>query len=251
MNKSTIALCVVLANLPPACGAAFAEEAQAGLRGEPEAIAAAQAMVETMGGKGIWSRMKSIHFVHEWFFRDRIDSYVEDEILDLTGPRSWIQMKSEIYDRLRAYSPEFGYWNVINGEFSAASAEESRDMIRGAAYHIVRIARGIAIGDPFYEVRFGDSELRGGPQLEFFGPDGKRESWIALNARHEPIAWGRPTFTYTFGPMRRFGNLRMPGWAVTGNGAVTYEMLALTGSREAPDRDLFEPPEGVESATPK
>jgi hypothetical protein len=195
--------------------------------------------------------MKSIHFVHEWFFRNRIDSYVENEILDLTGPRSWIEMKSEIYHRVRVYSPEFGFWNIINGEFSVAPADEARNIVRGSRYHLVRIAKGIAIGDPFFEVRFGESELRGGPQLEFFGPDGKRESWIALNTRHEPVAWGRPRYTYTFGPMKRYGNLRMPGWAVTANGAVTYEMRALTGDREAPDLDLFKPPEGASSPAPE
>lgn len=242
MKRPTVVRWSVLAIVTLVFGAAFAQEAPAGLRGEPEAIAAAQAMVETMGGKEIWAGMKSIHFVHEWFFRNRIDSYVENEILDLTGPRSWIEMKSEIYQRVRVYSPEYGYWNVINGEFAAASEQESRDMVRGAPYHIVRIARGIAIDDPFYEVRFGESELRGGPQLEFFGPDGTRESWIALNTRNEPVAWGRPNFTYTFGPMRQYGNLRMPGWAVTGKGAVTYEMRALTGDREPPGLDLFKPP---------
>ena len=45
----------------------FAQEETRGVRGEPEAIADAEAMVETMGGREIWAQLKSVHFVHEWY----------------------------------------------------------------------------------------------------------------------------------------------------------------------------------------
>lgn len=223
-------------------GVPVTAQQQRGLRGDPAAIAEAAAMVEAMGGQAIWSHVKALHFVHEWFFRSRVDSYVENEILDLTGPRSWIEMRSEIYHRLRAYSPAHGYWNVINGTFSRGTAEEVDTLMQRAPFHFVRILRGIAVGDPFYEVRFGRSELGGAPQLEFYGPDGQRGGWMVLNVRKEPIVWGVPQFQYIFGPLRRYGNLRMPGWAVTGNGAVSYEMIGLTGDYLVPDSTLFVPP---------
>src|SRR5210317_1432951 len=83
---------------------------QSGLRGDPEAIADAVAMVETMGGQAVWRELEAVHFVHEWDIANRVDRYLENEILDLTGPRSFVNMKSEMYDRTRAYSPEHGYW---------------------------------------------------------------------------------------------------------------------------------------------
>ena len=36
-----------------------------GLRGDSAAIADAEAMVETMGGRAIWLELESVHFVHE------------------------------------------------------------------------------------------------------------------------------------------------------------------------------------------
>ena len=45
----------------------FAQDSKEGVRGDPEAIAEAEAMVETMGGMAIWAQLKSIHFVHEWW----------------------------------------------------------------------------------------------------------------------------------------------------------------------------------------
>ena len=75
---------------------------QPGLRGDPAAIEDAQAMVEAMGGLDIWRAVESVHFVHEWDIANRPDRYLEHEILDLTGPRSYVTMDSEIYSRTRA-----------------------------------------------------------------------------------------------------------------------------------------------------
>ena len=153
----------------------FADE-QSGLRGDPAAIKDAQAMVEAMGGLDIWLDLEVVHFVHEWDIANRPDRYLEHEILDLTGPRSYVTMDSEIYSRTRAYSPEHGYW-------------------------------------------------------------------IILNVRKEPITWATTQYIYVFGPLARFGNLKVPNWATTNNGLVRYEMVSLTGSPQRPDLGLFAPPQ--------
>jgi hypothetical protein len=115
---------------------AVAQEQTDGVRGDPLAIAEAEAMVETMGGMGIWAQLKSVHFVHEWYPHYRTDSYIENEILDLAGPRSWVEMKSEIYHRVRAYSPEHKYWSVRNGEFTFGSEETFKNAMERAPYSI-------------------------------------------------------------------------------------------------------------------
>jgi hypothetical protein len=220
----------------------FAQEKMEGIRGDPEAIAEAEAMVETMGGVEIWGQLKSVHFVHEWYPYHRVDSYIENEILDLSGPRSWVEMKSEIYHRLRAYSPEYKYWNIVNGKFSYADEEALVNAMERAPYSIYRIARAVAIGDPHYEIRFGKGDIPGSRRLEFYGPDGIMHGWIILNARKEPLVWATSQYRYTFGPMKRFGNLRVPDWAVYENGITLYEMISLKGSNQPPDPSLFQPP---------
>ncbi|MCI0627241.1 MAG: hypothetical protein L0387_37285 [Acidobacteria bacterium] len=213
-----------------------------GLRGDPAAIAEAEAMVATMGGREIWAKLKSIHFVHEWHLWNRADSYLENEILDLVVPRSWIEKKSEINYSLQGFSPEHKIWRVVNGEFSWGTEEEFKVSTARAPFHFVRLARAIAIGDPFYEVRFVEGDFKGTRRLEFRGPDGVPRGWMQLNARKEPLTWATTEYRYTFGPMKTFGNLRVPNWATTGNGAVTFEMRSLTGSAHAPDPSLFVPP---------
>jgi hypothetical protein len=214
-----------------------------GLRGDPAAIADAAAMVETMGGQAIWRNLETVHFVHEWDIANRPDRYLENEILDLTGPRSYVTMQSEIYSRIRAYSPEHRYWSVTNGEFKYGEDESLANAMERAPYSIYRLARSIARDDKNLEVRYGAVEgIPGLPALEFVGADGLAHGWILLNARKEPVIWATTQYVYTFGPLRRFGNLLVPNWATTSDGLVRYEMVSLTGSNERPDISLFAPP---------
>ena len=199
-------------------------------------------MVETMGGQAIWRTLEAVHFVHEWDIANRVDRYLENEILDLTAPRSYVTMESEVYSRTRAYSPEHRYWSVTNGEFGYADDETLANAMERAPYSIYRLARAVARGDRSLEVRYGIvAGISALPALEFIGPDGEAHGWIILNARREPIIWATTQYVYTFGPLKRFGNLWVPNWATTSNGLVRYEMISLTGSNDRPDLALFEP----------
>ena len=153
-------------------------------------------------------------------------------------------MKSETYDRVRAYSPEHGYWNITNGEFVRGSDESLANAMERAPYSIYRLARRVARDDESLEVRFGAHEsIPGLPALEFADTDGVAHGWIILNVRKEPIVWATTQYVYVFGPLARFGNLWVPNWATTGNGLVRYEMVSLTGHNKRPELDLFAPPD--------
>lgn len=219
----------------------FSQSNYNGVRGDSIAVENLESMVHTMGGIKIWSQLRSVHFVHRWYYWNR-NSYIENEILDLTGPRSWITMKNETYSRIRAYSPEHKYWNIINGEFNYSSELAFNNAMERAPYSLYRIARAIAIGDSNYMVKLGEEEFPGARRIEIYGLDNQFHGYIVINDKNEPLIWATTQYKYTFGPMARFGNLRVPNWAVTANGAVTYEMISLTGDNKVPDPKLFIPP---------
>jgi len=240
-NSPAIAVFLFMVALPTAA------DEQPGIGGNQAAIEDARAMVETMGGIDIWGGVESVHFVHEWDIANRPDRYLEHEILDLTGPRSYVTMDSEIYSRTRAYSPEHGYWSITNGEFARGSEESLANAMERAPYSIYRLARAVALDDNTFEVRYGTRDgLPEFPTLEFAGPDGEPHGWIVINARKEPIMWATTQYIYVFGPLARFGNLRVPNWATTSMGLVRYEMVSLTGSPKRPELDLFAPPASVQ-----
>jgi hypothetical protein len=189
------------------------------LGGDPAAIAQAEAMVEAMGGLEIWRELESVHLVHEWQHWSRPDTYIENEILDLGAPRSYVTMRIEIYERMRAYSPEHCYWNIENGEFSYASEQSFADAMERAPYSLYRIGRAVARGDSRYDVRFGPmKDIPTEVALEFRGPDDLIHGWILLDTHKEPVIW-----------------------ATTG-GRVRYQMISLTGSNRPADPLLFAPP---------
>ena len=112
-----------------------------------------------------------------------------------------------------------------------------------APYSIYRVARAVAIGDSNYLVKYGEEEYRGAKRLELFDRNNVFHGYIVLNHKKEPLVWATTQYKYTFGPMEDFGNLRVPNWAVTADGAVTYEMISLIGDNQIPDPKLFIPPD--------
>jgi len=220
----------------------LAQERSEGIRGDSAAIVEAEAMVESMGGMELWAQLKGIHFVHRWFPWNRVDSYVENEILDLTGPRSWVERKSEIYHVIRAYSPEGKYWSVRQGEFAYGDEKIFKDAMVRAPFNFYRLVKAIAVGDSHYEIRYGEGDIPQTRRLEFYGPEGELRGWIIVNASKEPIVKATTEYRYTLGPLMQFGNLRVPGWGVYDNGTTRYEMISLTGDNQPPDSSLFLPP---------
>lgn len=241
---------VAVAAAPSGCDAPPGKTQQAdehgeGLRGDAAAIAEAEAMVETMGGKAIWAPLKCVHFVHQWYPWNRADTYIEHEILDLTGPRSFVDRRSEMNHSQRAYSPESRRWSIDNGTFAYADKAQIDDDLKRAPFNFYRLVRGVAYGDAFYEVKLAPGDIPGTRRIEFYGPDGELGGWVILNARKEPIVKATPEYRYTLGPLRQFGNLRVPDWGVYDNGFTRYEMQSLTGDSKPPAATLFAPPRGA------
>ena len=117
--------------------------------------------------------------MHEWDIANRADRYVENEILDMTGPRSFVTMESELYSRTRAYSPEHRYWSVTNGEFRYGEDEALANAMERAPYNIYRLARAIARDDRNLEVRYEMVSLTGSnkrPDLSLFAPPAEMNS---------------------------------------------------------------------------
>jgi len=195
-----------------------------------------------MGGIKIWKHINSLHFVHKWFPINRIDTYIENEMLDLTGSRSYVERKSEINKTERAYSPEGKYWTIKNGKLAYGHEKVTEASLKRAPFNFYRLVRGIAVNDSFYEIRYGKSDIPYTKRIEFYGSNRNLGGWVILNAKNEPVVKATPEYRYTLGPLKRFGNLLIPAWGVYDTGYTRFEMISLKGSNQAPDIKLFLPP---------
>lgn len=235
--KAIISMAILLASF----SFSFSQD-QKGLQGDPSAIADAKAMVETMGGSTIWSQIKSLHFVHQWYPCDRIDTYVENETLDLTTPSSHVDRKSEISHTVRAYSVDNKYWTIANGKFEYGSEQAWKSSVARAPFNFYHLVRAVAVNDPGFRIQYGKSDVPNATRLDFFDSNGALGGWVILNAKKEPIVKATPEYRYTLGPLKRFGNLYVPSWGVYDTGYTRYEMISLTGDNQPPNPDLFIPP---------
>jgi hypothetical protein len=95
---------------------------------------------------------------------NRSDSYVETETLDLTGPRSHADRKSEINHQIRAYSPEGGGGRTQNGELALSSPEALAADHARAPFNFFHLVSAVAKDDLFYR--------SGGVRVTFPGPGG-------------------------------------------------------------------------------
>ncbi len=198
-------------------------------------------LLKNMGGKNLWEKMTYVKFQHVWYPINK-ESYIEDEIIDLVEIRSWVQMKSEVYKRIRAYSKENGYWSITNGVMSKANEMSLQNAIKRGPYNFYRILKAIATNNSRYEFKIGESEIPAAQALEIYY-DGEYGGKIILNGRMEPLVWETMQYKYTFGPLRKYGNLSHPAWAVYNNGSYMYEMISLFGFAEELDSTIFIAPD--------
>ncbi len=222
----------------------YTTHGQSNLKGNPKAITAVKEMVEVMGGARLWSEIKQLHFRHVWYPINR-ESFVEDEIIDLTGPRSWVHMKSEIFDRYRAYSPEHGYWSLLNGKYSE-SEESLKNAMKRAPFNLYRMVHAIAKDTFPFEIRMGETDIPTGIRIEVIMEDGTPGGSIVLDGANRPLVWETKQFRYTFGPMKKFGNLWVPNWAIYDKGSFRYEMLDLKGDNHTISPEKFKPIRNLE-----
>jgi len=162
---------------------------------------------------------------------------LEHEYLDLAEPRTRFELRSEIYEQQRATSPA-GAWILRNGDLERRSADELESALRGAAGSMYRIVRRIALGDPALSVRFAEGAEH---RLEFLDESGEILCWIVVDVAGEPVLWGRSDVEWVFGPLVRFGNIRVPGWGAYTNGEWRYEVIDARAS-SAPLEVSFDPP---------
>ncbi|NAS12156.1 hypothetical protein [Poritiphilus flavus] len=193
--------------------------------------------LHSMGGKELWKQLKVLKFQHIWYPSNR-ESYVEDEIIDLTATRSWVKMKSEVFERIRAYSPEFGYWSITNGKFAQGSVESMENALKRGPFNMYRIIAAIAREDKRYEFKMEKTEVGGAKKIAVYYQQ-EYGGGITINYLGEPIVWETLQYKYTFGPMESYGNLRHPKWALYNNGSFRYEMVFLVGSSTGVDVNTF------------
>jgi hypothetical protein len=200
--------------------------------------ARAEALLNAMGGRAAWSKVK---FVHVEAVHDDVgirDSYANKIWNDFSAPRVRFEAKNAQIDRRSAIDGVAG-WRWRDGERKAMTPEQFEDERSWWEANIYRTLHRLAVKDPELSAR-----AVGEHRLEIFRSDGKRLNWFVLNQRGEPMlfgTWASEAGT-TFGPLASSGEIKYPKWGARPDGSWRYEIVKLEAAERVPESVSFSSP---------
>lgn len=211
-----------------------ASPAAAQLRGDPEAIAQAEKMIERLGGAEAWSSARTLHLVYDGWDADPGAPMIEEAWRDLTRPWTTVH-----YTRPDADAPfvEFHQrpdrsWLIVRGEHRPFDEAENAANQSFWRYDFYTVLRRLAADDNAITLAADEN------RITLTGPEGEDWGWFQIDATGQPVRWGAmdrgEPLEYIYGPVTDFGDIAFPAWAtsVDGGWRFSYETVAL--SADAP-----------------
>lgn len=211
------------------------------LQGDEEAVALANRMLETLGGRDVWAQARTIKVeLHGYYAREQ-EPWDETYWMDLETPSGRFELKGATVDRIIAWTPKAG-WELERDNLEPFSEDRHSFELEYWRRQPVVIFHRIASGTPEIRVAMGTNEYR----FDVF--DAQTDELLAqfaVNQKGEPIKWGSAIgdreFEHVFGPLGEFDGFRLPRWGATITGVWRYEHVAASLSPAAPAVS-FEPP---------
>ncbi len=200
--------------------------------------ARAEKLLEAMGGREAWAKVK---FVHVEAVHDDVDiaqSFTNKIWNDFTAPRLRFEARNAELDSRRVIDGEKGERVGASGR-SALTAEQIEDDRKWWEANVYRTLHRLAVNDPDLTAR-----AVGKHRVEIFRKDGKRLNWFHLNQRGDPMlfgTWDSEAGT-AFGPLASSGQIKYPKWGARPDGSWRYEIVRLVASDKVPTDVSFTEP---------
>jgi hypothetical protein len=200
------------------------------IAGETEAIAAAERLLERVGGRDVWVGVRTLH-VRERAYHLRFGGPLQADFWrDFDQPAYHSRVTGAGLDRTTAWDT-LGGWRVREGVFSRFGSDELAMEIAGSRREPYRIYRALARRDAALRV-----SLQDGNRLVFSDRGGLTVCWFVLDASGAPLKWGNVydgrVNEHTYGPLVQFGSFRMPAWGTSADGSWRFEYVAISASSE-------------------
>lgn len=221
MNPSSRAW---LAALSLAVAGATSPAAAEGIRGKPEAVAAAERLLEQAGGAAAWRNP-----VFEARERGYLSSGKVAELTiarDLARPARRLESRTPDRTIVEWISPDGG-WTARDGDKQPMDAEELAAELQGLRQEPYAIYHRLARRDPRLRV-----ELRDGGALHFFDGDERLLCWFQLAPNGTLLGWGNvydgAINQHWYGPVVDMGDAHLPRFGAAANGSFRFEYLGAT-----------------------
>ena len=221
-------------------GLAISTGASAEMKGDEEAIALADQLVESIGGKALWSQIRSLHVI-EQSRSLKGDGIIGEFWRDLQTPRERYTLSNRDGLKVEFWWDHRGVWQFINGKqnenLPASLHSEVQSYWAGEIYVM------------YHRLAKEDSSLRldknGDNSFTAFDEKlDRRLGTFWVNEDGDLYRWRHDDGTeYIYGPHRQFGEISFPDWGSQVDGSWSFYYVEVRWSTDEPQVS-FDPPRG-------
>ncbi|HJU90293.1 MAG TPA: hypothetical protein VJ672_12925 [Gemmatimonadaceae bacterium] len=252
MRTSTISFVVALlvigaAQVPPIAELhAQAPSTSRGVRGDSAALTAVQLMLNHLGGRELWAKARSLH-VRERAYSAALKQEMQAEFWrDVREPRIWYRQVSPETERTVAITGEHG-WQLRDGKLTEHSAAEIQRWTTLWPRLLYTMFYRLAAGDSTITVRLEEPRT-----LLVLDGAGVELCRFFLNAAGEMIRWRvDDREDHLYGPLRSFGQVRMPDWGASTDARYRFYYTAFEISPDPPPISFARPSSSGTARSPR
>ena len=210
------------------------------LKGDAEAVALAEKMIDRLGGADIWSDAKTLYLEYEGWRASPPQAVDERAWRRLDTPEQKVTFEGRRGDTTFHMTPDASWLAFSGRDPRRFNAEEHALNLSFWNYDFYTILYNLARGDERITLRFEEPQT-----IRIRGPQDADWGWFEIDATGQPVRWGASygdeALEYIYGPVRAYGNINFPAWGTARDGSWRFEYTTVDVSREAKDLDLTPP----------
>ena len=210
--------------------AAIPSAAAQRLKGDAEAVAAVDRMIDRLGGKDIWTGARTLYVEYYGWRTAPNEPVVERAWRDLQEPFQHVVFEGRSFETKFSMTPKASWLTRISGQ-QRFTSEEHAVNLEFWNYDFYTIIRNLAAGDERITLK-----MSADGRVLIVGPDGADWGWFQIDGTGQPIRWGAPdgdgSLEYIYGPVKSFGNVNFPAWGTARDGFWRFEYVSIDISRD-------------------
>ena len=212
------------------------------LKGDAEAVELAKRMIESIGGKELWARARTLYVIEKSRHPRYGDGLMSEFWRDLQVPQERFSIQNENMDYSKGWT-EKGGWTVSKGDLQLKTAEEvATEELRYWPGEIYVMYHRLAREDPTIRLSRGEDE---GQFAAWEDESGRKLGTFWVNVEGEMYRWRHgdenDLTEYIYGPHTLFGNISFPAWGTMYDGSWSFDYVEVR-LFETPPPVSFDPP---------
>ncbi len=216
------------------------EPAAAELKGDKEAVARAEKMIERLGGATVWAEAKTLYLEYEGWRSDPAQPIDERAWRSLATPDQKVIFEGRRGDVTFNMTEDASWLDFSNRPTRRFTEEEHANNLAFWNFDFYTIIHNLARGDERLRLTFEEPRT-----VRIAGPQNADWGWFEIDDTGQPVRWGAPDgddqLEYLYGPVKRYGNINFPAWGTAVDGFWRFEYKKVDVSREPIDIDLTPP----------